>query len=238
MADGTTGPKYPNQQLRSVTLEAYFRGKFSILCALPAIQDRFGVEYPNLFVPNAEDGAPTTLKPYRLMSEGGADAIGVALNQVQYHSRQYPGHAEFIQAGCSRIRACLALGEITELSRVVYRYDNLIGLIADERGLLPLDRVIDFGSAVMPTGAKYAGFHSTWSYMLDGVAVSVEARVEASEGGGPALALAIAAAISGPFSVDQIEDATSAVHSPALAQFEAMITDEFRSIIQSAEGAE
>ena len=49
---GVTGPQYPNQQLRSVSLETFFPGRFSMLAGLERLQSRVGSELPNLFVPN------------------------------------------------------------------------------------------------------------------------------------------------------------------------------------------
>jgi hypothetical protein len=47
------GPRYPNQQLKSVSLEAYFPGQLSVITGLPGVQTKFRASYLSCSCPTS-----------------------------------------------------------------------------------------------------------------------------------------------------------------------------------------
>src|SRR5687767_3717261 len=68
--EGTVGgPRYPYQQLRSVSLETYFKGRFSVTSGLERVQQRVDRELPTVMVPHAQHGEPLTLRPFQMRDD-------------------------------------------------------------------------------------------------------------------------------------------------------------------------
>jgi hypothetical protein len=226
------GPKYPNQQLRAVSLETYFPGQFSVLSGLASVQGRLRSQLPNLFVPNIEPGQAPALRPFQLRDPKNTESLAFAINQAAYVSFQYPGFLVMKPRAVSLIRDALRDLGVETLNRVIYRSDNEIGISRNEKSVLPLDRILKLD---LPgwCGSQFTKLELGSQWVWEKGHVAVEVRVEGAPGS-EMLKISIAAAMTanvGP--VTDLDDYADATHHEANRIFEAMITDGFRSYIST-----
>lgn len=233
------GPKYPNQQLRSVSLEAYFPGRLGIYSRLGDVQEHFRSQLPNLYVPNANPGDAYALRPFQLRDAEGSRSLAIAVNQVTFVAFKYPGSETFLSEALAAIGTTLGILGLDALNRITYRYENEIG-ISREDGRIPLERLFP---KVLPQGADSpllaldCSWQDRWSY--DGLAGSREchARVESAPGSqAETLKVSIAVSATGADPALSVDSATvGAIHRVAVALFERLISDDFRKYISESE---
>jgi len=225
------GPEYRNQQLRSVSLETFFPGQFSVYSGLSAVQRELSTRMPDLFVPNAQPGYATALRPQQFRSRDRSEALAIALNQATYISFEYPGQLTFIRDAVDLLSRTLELLEISDLNRVVYRYENEIGIGRGENDVLPLNRILK-----MPE-TKWCGFDSLlaaemeWTRAWDRGQMLTRLAVEGDEGA-LVLKLSLAAQVSPAGSAGDLMEYAEAAHTVARDCFDSMITDEFRAVLR------
>ncbi len=235
-----SGPRYPNQQLRAVALETYFRGRFSMLNALEKVQAEFGDRFPNLFVPHAQHGASPALQPFQLRSAQLDETLGVAVNQASYVSFDYPGSDRFLASAAALLPRVLELGGVQKLERVVYRYENEIGLSRDADRVIPLQQLVNIAP---PPGCGSAdegviGMEMAWTTRWSHGLLNVQAAVDEAPGpAGAVLRLTIAATVSPAGPPEQLATYASQAHGRALAAFEALITPTFREFLVGSDEA-
>ncbi len=136
------GRRYPNQQLRAVSLEVFFRGRMATFSRFERVQERFKDELPDLFVPSAIPNEPSAMRPYHLRSADGQESLAIAVNQVALVSFDYPGHAKFLERVARTLPYVLKEFGVEDLARVLYRYENELALVSspDEPGHQGIDR--------------------------------------------------------------------------------------------------
>lgn len=225
------GPKYPNQQLRSVSLETYFAGRFSALAGLRDVQDAFTADFPNLFVPNARDGQALDLSPYVLRSADDSKALGLAINQATFVSFAYPGFAAFVAEALPRLARTLELIGISTLNRVVYKYENAIGLSRDTDGVLPVGQIFNFP---LPDGGQLDTLREVnfiWRRTWNRGQFVGHLFVEKKENQETLVAV-LAAFVDPAGAAVDLRQFAQAAHDEAQAVFERMITDTFRELIR------
>jgi hypothetical protein len=223
---------YANQQLRSVSLQCFFRGKFSVFAELAAIQREIGGRFPQLFVPNAQPGAAPALQPYELRGE--QEALRLALNQASYVSLEYPGHEKFLANAIPLLQHVLGRFGVDLLERVAYVYDNAVGISRGPDGGFALDAVLD--RACLPPWADAESFQ-TFELDLAGKWArgwkSTQIALKADAVG--VLKMQIATFVMPGVATADLGDAAVAAHDEALATFEKMISEKFRSYISGGE---
>ncbi len=133
-----TGPKYPNQQLRSVSIETFFRGRLDAAARMGDVQREVEARLPDLFVPHVRHGEAVALRPYQLRDEEGTRSLALSFNQATFVAFEYPGHEAFIAEGLEMLRVTLGLMGVEELTRIAYRYDNAFDLPRSEGGAVSL----------------------------------------------------------------------------------------------------
>lgn len=230
----TTGPKYPNQQLRSVSLETHFPGELSYFGQLGVIQEQVRDRLPNLFVPNIQPGEAVALRPFQFRDQDRA-ALAIAVNQATYVSYAYPGHSAFVAEANPILRAALESVGPTLLSRVTYRYENEVGLERDGAGCVGVGDI--FPGILLPalsvdlTRAVNLAVEHAWVEGDRGGIRGVHARIE--EGlAGPVLRVAVLASVEA-VQLDDFEPAVSKAHELAFNLFESLISDDFREFISN-----
>lgn len=232
-----TGPKYPNQQLRSVAVEAYFPGQLKALARFGDIQDAFADRFPLLFVPNMQPGDALALRPFQLRDEDQSRSLALALNQVAFIAFQYPGFEAFHREVVSIVPKALQTIDVRTLNRVVYRYENEIGLSREDDGSLPLARLFP---GVLPTSPDFSPptsldsrFERAFESGPYGGRCGFHARIERTDGA-EVLRVAIHATVEG-CDLAAFDAAVKTSHQVAHELFEKLISDEFRRFLSAAE---
>ena len=230
-----SAPRYPNQQLRAVSLETYFVGRLSVLTKLDVVQENLRTRLPKLFVPNARPDEALALRPFMLGAEDDSEAVAVAVNQASYVSRSYPGHEAFLARGCPMLADALRVVGVDRLERVLYRYENEVALGRDTNGALPLQNVFQFA---MPDGLPVSGvtnlhvdFTRVWERGRTGLEIRLEERAP-----GTILRFFVVAAVAPGGDVGELAGTAQVAHDEAVRLFEQIISDSFRTLISGGEG--
>lgn len=232
------GPKYPNQQLRSVSLEAYFAGRLGAVAVFGAVQDAVAAKLPLLFVPNVQPGEASALRPFQLRDPDHKRSLALAVNQVTYVAFEYPGFEAFRDEAIPLITEALGTIGVKRLNRVVYRYENEVGVTRESDGSIPLRRVFPNAiPAVLGSGncrTVDATFETRWEDTGSHGVQGFHARVEPANGG-DALKVSVFAAMENT-NLDALNGAAAKAHGIAFALFESLISEEFRNLISAGEG--
>jgi len=239
MADG---PKYPNQQLRSVSLETYFPGRLNVARVLGDIQDLVEDRLPNLYVPNLVPGEAPALRPVQLRDSPLRRSLAVAINQATYVAFDYPGFDAFARESVATLSAALAKIRPRKLNRVVYRYENEVGIGRDENGILPLDRLFPglipqvFAGTPDSGRMKTANSSCEQAWEDDGYrgVRGFQAMIE-DTGNLTVLRIMIFGAVEDT-QVSTLRESTDLAHRVGVSLFESMISQEFRTFISSNRG--
>jgi uncharacterized protein (TIGR04255 family) len=232
------GPKYPNQQLRSVSLETYFPGQLGTYAALGEIQAQVEKTLPNLFVPNFQPGEPAALRAFQMRDEAQTRSLAVAVNQVSFITFAYPGYDTFMEEALPVVSAALGCIKPSTVNRVIYRYENELGMNRDQAKGLAVD--LTFPGIVPPvfTGtpcrAVNAAYEHGWGTSVLHGARGFHARTEEDRG-----ATVFKVAVFGSVEsceVGALEQAAAEAHRVGIELFEALISPGFRKFISSDGG--
>jgi uncharacterized protein (TIGR04255 family) len=229
MSTGEAGPLYPNQQLKSVSIETFFGGQLSVLGGLADVQARFREELPQLFVPNAQEGEALALRPYQLRNAKSTRSLAIALNQATYIGFDYPGFQEFFDEALPVLSEALNLLGISDLQRVAYRYENEIGIARDERLRFPIGSVLRLE---MPAwcGSEFTEIDFGWQCLWEKGQIGTTVRIEHANGF-DVLKISLVAVVVPAGPVALLSDHVKLAHNEARVRFESMITEEFRKYI-------
>jgi uncharacterized protein (TIGR04255 family) len=233
----SSGPKYPNQQLRSVSLETFFPGQFSVISRLESVQARVRERLPDLFVPTVNSNEPLALRPYQLRSTDGGESLAVAINQATFVSFDYPGYEAFSGTTVPLLVEVLGLLGINELSRVVYRYENEISIARDADGALPIQKILKLPPPPWCGTTILSEFDVRYEHAWKNepaCRTGVHARAE-QEDGGDVLRITAYALLTPAGATVDLKRYADRAHEVASLCFESMITDEFRQIISGEE---
>lgn len=242
-----SGPKYPNQQLRSVSVEVFFPGKLSALMAMGTIQDRFSAEFPNLFVPNIHPGEAVALRPYQLRPEDGSRSLALAANQATLIAFSYPGFEVFRDEVTTVLDFVLAEVNPKHISRLVYRYENSVGVTRDDEKALPVQGL--FPAVISPLAGEEglrsvdSAFEWNWQQEEYSGVEGVHLRADpAVPGRGETLTFSCYCAVEGtptaPHSPKDLTKLVEATHKRSCALFERSISAGYRSYISGEEDGE
>lgn len=190
----------------------------------------------NLFVPNVQPGEPLALRPYQLRSADHTESLAVALNQVTFVSFDYPGHVPFLARALELVVPALEDLGVSELSRVVYRYENEVALTRDEHRELPVDRILQLRT---PDGSigPVQSINIEWNRCSPAGLIGAHIRTESSTPAGADLLKFSIHATAMPGGQRDVLGATvGGLHDTARGLFEAMIiTDDFRKFLSAEE---
>jgi len=232
----TTGPRYPNQQLRAVALETYFLGRLSVFTDAALVQKRFAEAFPKLYVPHTKGGEALYLRPFQLRSADDTSALAISLNQVSYVSLAYPGHQQFLADAIPALSSTLEILGVYQLQRVIFRYENEIGLGRFDDGTLPLESVFGFTlpDSEGPRGLQSCDIDTTrkWDHGQVGVKIGV-----VTENGGDVLKFSIVVAVLSPGPLADLETRARLAHDEAVRRFESMISEDFRHFLKGEKPA-
>jgi uncharacterized protein (TIGR04255 family) len=234
-----SGPKYPNQQLRSVSLETHFPGELRALSAFGELQDAVRGKLPNLFVPNLQSGEAVALRPFQLRDAEQTKSLAVALNQATFVSFSYPGYDTFAAEAVPIVADALAVLKPARLNRVVYRYENELGIARDADGNLGIERIFPeilpriFVAGDLFGPARAINSASEHAWQLGGLkgGRGFHARAE-DNGTSLVFKITVFAAVDG-CAPDELAKATEVAHRVAVGLFEALISPAFREFISS-----
>lgn len=225
-----TGPRYPNQQLEAVSLETYFPGRFSMFSRMSDIQDALVSELPHLYVPSLRDGEAFALRPYELRSADDLTSLAVAINQLSFVSRSYPGYEEFVDTAIKVLKHPLAEMGVSDISRVIYKYQNKIGVLRKDDGTLPLGEIFGeaFGSIFGSSAATQ--IETSWTHRTDDGLLSVALAAD-PDSPFSSLRLVIAGIIQPAGPVSALASYAAMAHERASKYFESIISEEFRQTL-------
>ena len=133
------GPLYPNQPLINVATEVRFRGDLKVESIRPEFHQTIRSEFPQLMVPQAEQGVAPALQHYRFENDQSSHGVQVAVHSFSYYSRDYPGHEAFLSVVESLLEEFVRLIGVLHVNRIGWRYINAIPF-ARENGFVPLHR--------------------------------------------------------------------------------------------------
>jgi len=222
---------YANQQLRAVALEVYFKGRLGFREAAARVQQTFEKDLPHLFVPNAKPEQAIDLQPYQLRNDDSSQTLAFAINQVAYVSRAYPGHESFAARGLELIPPALDELKITELQRVIYRYENEITVGRDERGVIPLAKVLKVPALPWWAGDSLTEISTSWTQLAPHGRLAIQIAVE-GEAPMEKLLISIVSVVMPAGPASDLARFASRAHDAARTWFEAAITDDFRGYIK------
>ena len=232
------GPKYPNQQLRSVSLETYFPGRLGAYAVFGEIQAKVEETLPSLFVPNFQSGQPSALRPFQMRDEAQSRSLAVAVNQVSFITFEYPGYVAFMEEALPVVSAALDCIRPSTLNRVIYRYENELGMSWDQASGLAVD--LTFPGIVPPSfketpcRAVNAAYEHGWAHGKFHGTRGFHARSD-EEGGNTVFKVAVFAGIEG-CEVRDLAEAAAEAHGVGVELFEALISPKFRQFISSDRG--
>ncbi len=230
-----SGPKYPNQQLRSVSLEAHFPGRLGVYARMGELQAAVEHELPNLYVPNIQPGEAAALRPFQLRDGKQRRSLAVAINQATYIAFEYPGHESFIAEAVAVLSRALGCIEVPKLNRVVYRYENEVGIARDTEGGLAIEPafpgVIPAVFAGQPARALNAAFEHSWSTGAFRGVRGFHARFEEGAGAG-VLGVSVFGTVEG-CEASQLGACAAEAHRVGVDLFESLISPKFRDFISS-----
>lgn len=240
MADGQmsdAGPKYPNQQLKAVSLEAFFPGELSTLSSFGAVQQAFAASFPKLFVPNVRAGEAYALRPYVLRNDAQDRAVNLAVNQISYLATVYPGYASFSADAIPAIQTALEIIKPRTLNRVVFRYENEVGIQRQSDKSLPIDRIFpgvlhpQLNGACRSIDVQYeCAFKNGSASGSRGYHARVEER-----SGNEVLLVTVYCGVENTKSIGDFAAAAQVGHDVAYGLFETLISEEFRKFISGNE---
>lgn len=234
MSDGAL---YPNQQLRAVSLETFFKGRLSTLAGFGAVQERFKDRLDNLFVPNVQPGEPFALRPYQLRPANQKESLALAMNQATYVSFDYPGFTRFVDVAMDLLAPTLEILRVDSLERVIHRYDNQMIIQRDERGRLPIKDILKLMLPDGPAGDELVALDIGWSRPWTNGLTETKVWVEQQDGW-CVFKWSIAAVVSPGGAVADLRRSAESAHDEARRRFEELITDEFRSFLRQTEADE
>jgi uncharacterized protein (TIGR04255 family) len=237
-----SGPKYPNQQLRSVSLETYFPGELGAFSKFGAVQGALRESLPNLFVPNLQPGEPVALRPFQLRDVEQTRSLALAVNQATYISFRYPGYDSFAEEAVAIVASALAHLEPAKLNRVVYRYENELGIAREANGELGIERIFPgvisnvFVEGDMFGAAKALDIAAEHAWRAEGFegARGFHARTE-DVGASLVFKLTVFGAVEG-CAVADLDRAAAIAHRVGFSLFEALISPAFREFISANQG--
>ncbi len=235
-----SGPKYPNQQLRSVSLETYFPGELRALAAFGDIQEALRESLPNLFVPNVQPGEAVALRPFQLRDAEQTKSLALALNQATFVAFAYPGYEAFSAEAVRTVGQALAWLKPAKLNRVVYRYENELGLARDAEGALGIERIFPaivpkvFAEGELVGTTKTINSATEHAWRANGFAGvrGFHARAE-DIGTSLVFKITVFGAVEG-CAIADLEKATAAAHEVGVGLFEALISPAFRDFISAS----
>lgn len=231
------GPRYPNQQLRSVSLETYFPGRFSVASGLERVQERYERDFPHVYVPNVQQGEPLTLRPHQLRSADGSESLAVSLNQATYISFAYPGATVFIARACRLLTTVLEECKVPDIDRVIYRYENEIG-ISPVEGAIPVGKVLKLPLPEWSEASRgLVDLDVGWTRRSTHGQLALRA-VSHRSNTGTTLNITIASIVRPAGKVECLETFAQLAHDDASQCFEGMITDDYRKLISSVSSEE
>ena len=105
----------------------------------PEFHQNIRGEFPQLMVPEAEQGVAPALQPYRFENNRKSHGVQLAVHSFSYYSREYPGHDAFLAVVDSLLAEFVRLIGHLDVNRIGWRYINAIPF-ARENGLVPLHR--------------------------------------------------------------------------------------------------
>ena len=235
----SAGPKYPNQQLRSVSLETFFSGRLRAMSAIADIQERLRGTYPNLFVPNASLGHAPALQPYQLRDATGRKSVAISVNQASFVIFDYPGHQAFLREALDVLPEVHRAIGVDALDRVVYRYENELGI--GRRA--PANPVALAFPGVVPTvfagdPARTRGLNSTaeqtWKEAPWTGASGFQVQTQDIEGT-TVLRVVVFGTVEA-VDAGRLPEAARKAHEMGVGLFESLISDSFRQFIESDGG--
>ncbi len=234
-----SGPKYPNQQLRSVSLETYFPGELRSLSAFGAIQEALRGSLPNLFVPNLQLGEAVALRPFQLRDAEQTKSLALAVNQATFVSFAYPGYEAFAAEAVPAVAYALSELKPGKLNRVVYRYENELGIAREAQGALGVGRIFPeilpkvFSEGDLAGSAIAINSATEHAWQADGLmgARGFHARTE-DVGNSLIFKITVFGAVEG-CAIADLERATAMAHKVGIGLFEALISPAFREFISA-----
>lgn len=141
---------FPNAPLVEAVFQIHFDGKLSIDSNKHLFQEAISNELPILQVGTPKIPTNHNLIPYRLTNKDESELVQFSINTFAYHSKRYPGFAEFS-------KRCLKFCELFDktfsldaLKSTGLRYIDHIPVLR-EAGVVPLQKYLNFGYK-LPTG--------------------------------------------------------------------------------------
>lgn len=221
-------PKFPNQQLRSVSLETFFPGRFATTTAWPTVQELLSDSLPNLYVPGDRPDQAPALRPYHLRNVEGTRSLALAINQATYVALEYPGFEAFVGEAVPLLERVHREVGVTKLTRVAYRYENAIGVSRSADGALGLANILKLDLPAWLGADGFRGLHLEWRRIWAHGEVYGSVLQE-GEPGHDVLRISIAADVR---DADRLAEAAALAHERAYDTFDGMITDTFRSFLE------
>jgi uncharacterized protein (TIGR04255 family) len=225
---------YPNSPLVEVVFEIRFPGEPVVECRKDFFYELIRKVYPKVLVPPTKEGSFVALEPYRFEKAEGSSGVMLAINNLAYYSRKYPGFAEFRKESISLIsKFKKAYPGIKKLNRIGFRYINIIPFTREE-GLIPLESFLTV-SLKAPSTIPEKYNNISIGFVSESNEGSITTRIEimaAPDKSGEAILLDIDYAKEKNFSITAVSKYIDESHKHARQLFEDLITVNYRSFLR------
>lgn len=224
---------YPNAPLVETIFEIRFPGEPAVECHRDELFELVRGEFPRVLVPKVVPDQSVALQPYHFQSADEKKSLLVALNKYAYSTKAYFGFTPFKAEALKYMRVFCERFRISKLNRTGLRYVNVIPY-AREGGRVPLSRY--FRLKVDVPGIKGAATSNvSLGYVVPTEQGSLTLRLAcaASEDKSQEVfVLDFDYAKEEGLSSDRIEEYLEESHSFTKQFFEAIVSDEYRRVME------
>ncbi|MDR1998036.1 MAG: TIGR04255 family protein [Candidatus Margulisbacteria bacterium] len=223
---------YPKQPLIEVSCEIRFPLMLVIQDKSFLMQEALGDKYPNISVSRKKNAL---LDVHTLQSSDKMAGISFSGDRFSFFEKNYKGHQGFIKTFLETVRIFNKQYKVNNISRLSWRYINLIPFVRDNKGLIPLGKFLDVSLNLPGNLANVPeNISLLFNIPLENGEILTKIENVLAADGKEAILLDHDFSINN-FAFVKLETNTINAHKTARDLFEKYITDVYRSYIKGEE---
>ena len=224
---------YPNSPLVEVVCEIRFPPSLLIDSQKHEFQLQIEGEYPRLkFVAGAQ--GRQNLASFRFENAEMTAGILLGLDKLARYDKAYSGHKNFIRQFFVAFDAFKKAFPIKTLTRVGWRYINIIPFLRGEEGLVPLEDFLNIKILYSDAPARHLGFDVTMESRLGPGSLTTKlATLRDQNTEREALLLDFDYALTENLRLSNLRPYIRDAHRETRRAFELMITDGYRAFLRA-----
>ena len=135
---------YKKSFLDQVVCEIRFLPELYIEGNKNLFYDRIKNEYPLVLLPYPDSSSPNSLQPYRFDSADQHKSVIFSIDKITYIERKYNGFEAFKPNAIKYLEMFCDIYKIKDLVRLGLRYVNIIPIVVEKGGSLPIGEYLNF----------------------------------------------------------------------------------------------